>query len=447
MNRITISPVTRLSGFLSLDITVDNGFIADAFLRGTLFRGFEKMLENRNPEDAAYFTQRICGICSTSHSIAASRALERISNVNIDENSKLIRNIIHGFDFLQNHIRQIYIFTMPDFAQIPAAGIFENDDYRLPIRLSEKISNDYERALEASRLAHQGVSIFGGKAPHNHGIVFGGVTPNLTPLDIGKASEILSKINDFVSNEMQHDMYIIESYYKDYFEIGSSYDNFISFGLFNDFKEAEISPDQYIIGGLRGTTARKDITEDSSAFDNPLNKNYESNFIIAPRYLKNPMESGPLARAMIRGDMTETSTMNRIKARGKEALLICKSLRYFIDRLRTGKNNPVGQIIDGNGTGFTDTIRGSLLHDVRIKSGKVDSYNIITPSMWNLSPEDSSGTKGPLEKALIGTPVLNPQRPIEALRTIHSYDPCISCATHIFSRNGEMLNVFNYMPW
>ena len=99
--RIIINPVTRISGFMEIDAIIDNDTIVDAKTQGLLFRGFEKMLMGRNPFDAVYFTQRICGICSTAHSMASTLALEDAMGIAVSEQGKYLRDIIHACEFLQ----------------------------------------------------------------------------------------------------------------------------------------------------------------------------------------------------------------------------------------------------------------------------------------------------------------------------------------------------------
>ncbi|WDC83474.1 nickel-dependent hydrogenase large subunit [Caloramator sp. mosi_1] len=229
---IVLSPITRISGFLTIIVKVENNTVVDAQCKGTMFRGFEKLLLDRHPQDAVYLTQRICGICSSAHSIASSRALEDCSNLDIDYNSSIIRNIIHGFDILQNHIRQFYLFSVPDFVNVET----ENFKSRIPRDLEIKIGNNYIKSLYYSTLAHQGLSIFGGKAPHNHGIVFGGITTKINPYEYSKAVEIADEILEFCKT-MLEDYFIIEKYYNDYYNIGDSGGNYLSFGLFDDTAE------------------------------------------------------------------------------------------------------------------------------------------------------------------------------------------------------------------
>ena len=83
------------------------------------------------------------------------------------------------------------------------------------------------------------------------------------------------------------------------------------------------------------------------------------------------------------------------------------------------------------GVGFTEAPRGALAHYVKIENGKVSLYQAVVPTTWNAAPEDKHGQKGPYEAALIGTPMADPNKPLEILRIIHSFDPCIACAAHI----------------
>ena len=104
--RIVINPLTRISGFLEIDVRIENNIVVDAQTKGNLFRGFEQMLVGRSPFDAVYFTQRICGICSAAHSMASSLALEDALNIKPVEQGRYLRDIIHCCEFLQNHIRR-----------------------------------------------------------------------------------------------------------------------------------------------------------------------------------------------------------------------------------------------------------------------------------------------------------------------------------------------------
>ena len=105
----------------------------------------------------------------------------------------------------------------------------------------------------------------------------------------------------------------------------------------------------------------------------------------------------------------------------------------------TRKWDPKTWPAECRGYGLTEAPRGALGHWVRIQDGKIANYQAIVPSTWNASPRDASGQRGAYEAALLGTPLSDPEQPLEILRTIHSFDPCLACASHVFGPDGREL--------
>lgn len=452
---IIIDPVTRISGFLDISTEVENNIVVNAKTSGLLFRGFEKMLKGRSPLDAIYFTERICGICSTSHGLASSLALENALKITIDINDQYIRDLIHGFEIMQNHLRQFYFFTLPDYVKLPDINPVspqEYTDYRLPEELNKRLSDHYIKSVLYSRLAHEGVAVLGGKAPHNHGIFLGGITVNIDAYKLEKVKSIIAQIKDFIEMYMLEDMNIISKYYQDYFEKGKSYSNYMSYGLFNNYKEPEISyvKPGVMINGKRQLLDINNINENiryswylsDETIEKPgieeieevdLKKTDAYSFVKAARYKGLPMEGGPLARMMITGEYTKgNSCMDRNTARVLETQKIIKIMDDIANRIELKKNNQRTYEMPNSafGVGLTDTIRGALGHWVQIENKVIKYYDIITPTGWNLSPIDEKGIHGPAEKALIDTKLGNSEGNPELGRIIRSFDPCISCATH-----------------
>jgi len=213
--KIVVNPVTRISGFLEITAYVENNKIVDAESTGLLFRGFEKMLKGRPPLDAVYFTERICGICSTAHSLVSTKALENIYNINVNKNEERLQGIIHGAEFLQNHLRHFYQYVIPDyvsgFENNPLYS-FTHKDYRIPENKSMRIREDYYTSMEYSRKAHKIIAVLGGKAPHNHGIVPGGVTTQITGQKIEELKSYVNEIRGFILDRMLEDVYTIAEY-------------------------------------------------------------------------------------------------------------------------------------------------------------------------------------------------------------------------------------------
>jgi hydrogenase large subunit len=147
---------------------------------------------------------------------------------------------------------------------------------------------------------------------------------------------------------------------------------------------------------------------------------------------------------MVNGDYTNgVSVMDRHIARSEEALKIMIAMQDWLTALPTGTSayTPTDIPANASGVGLTEAPRGALGHWLRIENGVIKRYQVITPTCWNCSPRDTAGRRGPLEQALIGLPVERADQPVEVLRVVHSFDPCLDCATHV-SRPGKKTQVF-----
>lgn len=462
IRKIVIDPLTRISGFLKIEVEINNNKIINAMSSGLLYRGFEKILKGKPPLDAVYITERICGICSTAHSYVSTIALENALNITPDENSVNIRNIIHGCEFLQNHLRHFYLYTIPDYIKISGPPPIENlelKDLRLPQKENKIIAEDYLKAICYSRMAHEIISILGGKAPHNHGIIPGGATCSIDSMKVIRLKSIISEIKDFIDFNMIRDMGIIEKYYEDYFNKGTGYGNLLSYGVFNNFKDSSLiyTKPGVMIDNVYEIFEQNKITENvryswyepsndtiypNESEDTNLSKPEAYSFIKAPRYKGKAMEVGPLARMILsRNYSYRVSCLDRIKARVLEAKKIAFIVSSLINTLSqyTASVPHIDMPVTAEGYGFSDTTRGALAHFISIKNKVIENYSIITPSGWNVSPMDNNGTLGVIEKALIGTEIYDIEHPVEIGRIVRSFDPCISCAVHSLS-NVNSLN-------
>lgn len=457
--KIIVNPVTRISGFMEIEATIDNGRVVDAKTEGLLFRGFEKMLKGRKPFDAVYFTQRICGICSTAHSMASTLALEDAMGVIPSEQGRYLRDIIHGCEFLQNHLRHFYQYTIPDFIKLPEKySLYDVDhnDFRLPKAKNDAIVRNYFESLDMSRSAHEMLAVLGGKVPHNHGVFIGGITTQATTDKIIKIKSILNSVNRFINNRMIPDVYTIAEYYKDYFNIGRGYGNLLSFGCFNDYRDLGtlyVNPLVYT-NGKTTVFNPGEISEEidyswyvdrlstykplETIPDADMSKPEAYSWVKAPRYNGKPFEVGPLARQWLSGGYRNgISTMDRTIARVLEAKKITEVMSNLLENLVPGVSVQKEYSIPETavGSGLIDTTRGALGHWLKINNSLISFYQIITPSAWNLSTRGKNTLNGTAEQALIGTPIQDVENPVELGRIIRSFDPCISCATHVYSKD------------
>jgi len=464
---ITIDPITRISGFLETKVKVEESVIVDAKTSGLLFRGFEKMLKSRNPLDAVYFTERICGICSIAHAMASTLALENALKLKVDINDVYIRDLIHGFEIMQNHLRHFYNLTIPSYVKMPDIeplySTQYNSDYRLPDNLNKKISEHYMESIKYSRLAHEGLAVLGAKAPHAHGIFVGGVTVSINSYNLTKVKSIISQLKKFINTVMLEDVYIISKYYSDYFHMGRAYGNFMTYGLFDKYLDTDISyvKPGVLIDGQKYNLDSSKITENilhtwyisdrenqKPEKDNietiDLSKKLGYSFIKSPNYNGHFMEVGPLSRLILSGEYKgESSCMDRNVARVLETKKIINIMEELARRIELKSNNQdIYDIPDeAFGTGLLDTTRGSLGHWIKIENKLIKYYNIITPTVWNIGPRNESGKLGVGEKSLLGTKIKKIKEPVEIGRIIRSFDPCVSCATHLISDKCEPIDV------
>jgi hydrogenase large subunit len=204
-----------------------------------------------------------------------------------------------------------------------------------------------------------------------------------------------------------------------------------------------------------------------------LNVNEKYSWLKTPRWKGNAMEVGPLARLLVAyaSGSTEVkdligmvlkklnvpvgalfSTLGRTAARGLETMLIAKWSKEFYNQLLANIKNGDTRTFDNSkwepstwpkeakGVGFTEAPRGALAHWIVIKDEKIDNYQLVVPSTWNASPRDPKGQMSAYEASLIGTPIADPEKPMEILRTIHSFDPCIACAVHLYDEKGTYVH-------
>ncbi|HEU5250575.1 MAG TPA: nickel-dependent hydrogenase large subunit [Thermoanaerobaculia bacterium] len=195
-----------------------------------------------------------------------------------------------------------------------------------------------------------------------------------------------------------------------------------------------------------------------------LNTEAKYSWLKAPRYDGEPMEVGPLSRMLVAyasgheavkkqvdgalahlgvGAEALFSTLGRVAARGIETLVLSEKIGEWADALAANMEKRELRIADNSkwepstwpedctGAGFHEAPRGALGHWVHIRKGRIENYQCVVPSTWNAGPRDAAGKRGPYEAALVGTPVAKPDQPVEILRTIHSFDPCMACGVHV----------------
>jgi [NiFe] hydrogenase large subunit len=527
MARITIDPITRIEGHLKIDVEIEGGQVKDAWSTGTLFRGFEIILQNRDPRDAWHIVQRICGVCPVSHGHASSMSMDDAFKAQPPSNGRIIRNMIEGGQFVHSHILWFYHLNALDYVDVVSAlkadpkepslkkvqaklkafvdsgqlGPFANaywghPAYKLPPEVNLLAVAHYLEALEMQAKAAQICALFAGREPMIMTSPPGGVTHVPTVDDMKNYLYRVNELRTWIDNVFIPDTLAIAPYYIDYAGIGKGHGNYLSWGVFED---ESYDPKKRFLP--RGTLLASDFPKvhDAKAEDilehvshgwykdgkplNPTvgvtdpeytgyNPDKKYTWAKAPRLDNKPMEVGALSRMLVAyasGDpavqkitngalsalgqagkpQVLMSVLGRIATRALECKLVADQMYQWgldlIDNLKTGKTAVYTdyQIPDkAQGAGLWEAPRGALGHWIDVEGKKIKNYQAIVPSTWNCSPRDDNGVRGPLEEALIGTKVANAEKPLEVLRVVHSFDPCLACTVHVIHPDSNRIMQF-----
>ncbi|WP_419787759.1 nickel-dependent hydrogenase large subunit [Pseudodesulfovibrio sp.] len=393
---------------------------------------------------------------------------------------------------------------LKDFVKTGQLGFLENayflggnPAYRLSPEENLILASHYFEGLRIQLELARAMALFAGKNPHAQSMVVGGVTcyDSLRPEVIAHFREIWEKTQEFVENAMMPDILILTQKYPEALNYGKT-SNFMDF---SDFHDPETGKDPFFKSGVLwgndfGKTDKLDSNlinehvarswykgdEARQPYDGmtePMYTSYDDkdkySWAKAPRYKGEAMETGPLARRAIaygRGEKeTKTmldnffkasgmkkeqlfSTMGRTISRVVETTLLGRRMKGWIDdtekRIKKGDTDiyKKWKMVDSaKGVGFCCVTRGGLSHWIRIKGGKIENFQLVVPSTWNLGPRCAAGKLSAAEQSLIGCPCPDLDRPVELLRTIHSFDPCIACAVHVVDNRRSPIRKFNVL--
>jgi hydrogenase large subunit len=459
---IKIDPITRIEGHLEIEVTVDTvrgqQQVIDARSAGTMFRGFEMILIGRDPRDAAQYTQRICGVCPVSHAMASTLNLDNAFGVTPPNNGRILRNLVLGANYIQSHLLHFYHLSALDY--INTTGLLDMSPwmprYVTPDMVTgataEALVGHYLTALQMRRKAHQMGAIFGGKLPCTGSFVVGGITEIVTAEKVADFRSLLTEIRAFIDNTYVPDAQALGTLFPSYYALGTGPGNLLAFGVFDldSSGSNKFLPGGRSTNGVPGTVDPAQITEyvqyswytPECGGKNPAegltepdaDKAGAYSWLKAPRYEDQPYELGPLARMSICGDYTHgISAMDRIVARALETKKIADAMDGWLDELEAGAPVHAASTIPQQATsrGLTEAPRGALGHWMNIESSVISRYQVVTPTNWNASPHDDANVPGPIEAALIGVPVGDVAQPVEVLRVVHTFDPCLACAVHM----------------
>ncbi|MGI2336772.1 MAG: nickel-dependent hydrogenase large subunit [Dehalogenimonas sp.] len=532
MTRIVVDPLTRIEGHLRIEVEVENGVVTDAWSAGTMARGWEKLLQGRDPWDAPYVTSRVCGVCEGVHNIASNQAIEDAFGIELTEAGRLMRNLFSAGYYVHDHFIHFYVLSALDYLDIMAIASYEGSDPGL-LAIKSKIVglvvagdtspftprytpdefsiNDpetvttlvshYLRAVELKAKSQKMLAYLTGIQPHPNALMPGGCTATPSVEVLMDLKKLWQEQADFVNNVYVPDVMAVG--YGPLLPLaaagfGATDGNYLAFPMLpqgSSTSDGDISfggSNPMFRGGVikasgpRGTLADisgltiedvdySQITESvtHSWYDYPagvdtlhpsegvtnynLKKEGAYSFLKAPRYDSMTMEVGPLARGMVNKFPELVDFFNAGGREGVVARHLCRAViskqiindgMAWIDRLiemrladpLVGMNEkPVPKT--GRGMGVWDAPRGALGHWIEVDNHRIKNYQLVVPSTWNAGPRDENGVRGPYEQALIGAPVPDLDNPINVVRIIRSFDPCIACAVHLIDPHTNDVKV------
>lgn len=329
----------------------------------------------------------------------------------------------------------------------------------------------YLQALEMRKLGHEMLALWGGRAPFFQNVVVGGVGIRPT----------VERIAEFTWRFEQLAAWLEGTYIADVvafgtgplkpihdLKVGMGVDNFIGYGAFDEKKSGDPKNRFFKEGIIQGldlknikpvdaTKIKEDVKyayfksasglHPAKGMTDPDPKKKDAyTFIKSPRYEDKPHEGGPLSRMLIMQDPgfmelagkigVWPSAVARHAARAYETKMVIGQMRVWLDQLAKNldgdvcddKPVPMGAV---EGAGMTDAPRSANGHWLSMDKGKITSYQIVNASGWNFCPRDDKGVRGPVEQALIGAPVPDPTNPINVVRVVRSFDPCLACSVHL----------------
>lgn len=541
MTRSVIDPITRIEGHLRVEMEVENGVVADAWVSGGCFRGMELIVQNRTPEDAAQIVERICGVCPVSHAHASSIAGDKAYGITISNNARIVRNLLEGAQFLHSHILWLYNLAALDYVNpLNALQANVDDAYAVALenglalhsdlnQLYEKLAafadngqlsifsgnwfdadggeayvdnpeanliltSHYLEALKMQARSSEMAALLGGKMPHVMTSIPGGNMWVPTESKLDDLLAMATEVRDWVNDTVLADTVMLAKLYPEVLTFGKGCGRYIAWGVFEgpDWPYGDNYTEQMLnrylpMAVLDEQFQASDVQENliteymgrswykgSETYTSPYfvtdpdfteyNVDDRYSWVKAPAYDGKPMEAGSMARifaAYVRGvpfikeqvdavlgilgakpgDLAAfQSTLGRTAIRQIETIYIANLMVEWVNELAEAIKGGDSEYfreparLTGEGTGFWEAPRGALYHSEKVVDGKIEGYQIIIPSTWNLAPINGDGEHGPLEQALIGVPVADIEKPINALRTVHSFDPCTACAVHVTER-------------
>jgi uptake hydrogenase large subunit len=485
MSRLIVGPFNRVEGDLEVTLELDAGRVSSARVNAPMYRGFEQILQGKDPHDALVYVPRICGICSVSQSVACARALASLSGITPPPNGQHVTNVMLATENLADHLTHFYLFFMPDFTRaVYAQQPWHSEAVQ---RFAAQTGEQTRAAIAARQRWFTLLGTLAGKWPHTQSIEPGGSTRSV---DLAERIRLLARVREFRGFLERHlfsapleqisaldsesalwawhaqdpwrgDFRLFLSMVQDVAltGLGPGPGRYLSFGAYPqpqggfEFGSGVWHAGTAALLPLDERGIREDATyawlNDASGPRHPVdgitlpdaNKAGAYTWNKAPRLAGEVIETGAIARQLASGNPLVLDAVGRhggtvytrVLARLLELARVVPMVENWLQQLQPNEAYcvPTPVVADGVGVGLSEAARGSLGHWVVADRGRIANYQIVAPTTWNFSPRDAAGTPGALEQALVGAPVQEGEiTPVAVQHIVRSFDPCMVCTVH-----------------
>ncbi|WP_372656651.1 nickel-dependent hydrogenase large subunit [Hydrogenophaga sp.] len=485
MTRLLVGPFNRVEGDLEVTLDIEDGQVASARVNAPMYRGFEQILQGKNPHDALVYVPRICGICSVSQSVASARALADLGGITMPPNGQHVTNIILATENLADHLTHFYLFFMPDFTR----SVYAQQPWhaQAQARFAPETGEQTRAAIAARQRWFTLLGTLAGKWPHTQSIEPGGST---RPVEAAERIRLLAKVREFrgflerelfaaplefitglADEEALWAWHAQDPWRGDFrlflsmvqstalTSLGAGPGRYLSFGAYPQpgggfaFPNGVWHAQTQALAALDEGAIREDATHAwLSDTQGPLHpregitrpdadKPDAYTWNKAPRLAGEVIETGAIARQLAAAQPLVSDAVRRhggtvftrVLARVLELARVVPMMETWLSQLQTNEAYcvPSPVFTEGVGVGLSEAARGSLGHWVVASRGRIANYQIVAPTTWNFSPRDAAGTPGALEQALVGAPVQDGEAtPVAVQHIVRSFDPCMVCTVH-----------------
>lgn len=424
---IKVDHVARVEGHGDIHLVIEDGKVQTCEMRVTeAARLFESMVKGRPYYEIPYIASRVCGICSSSHTVTDILAIEKIFGVETTDRTRALRELLVYGSFLQNHATHLFVFAAPDFL-----------GHKSVFPLADSNPKLFENALRIKAMGNELCTKVGGRSIHPITAVVGGFTDEISKDEYLELADKMEGMIDFAK------------------QCVDLFDDFGSVPMQTEGDMlAMVEPGRYpVIGSNEAIFVRGGYTFDAQDMSDEIEEyaiDHSAAFLSRAKRTGKPFMAGALPRINASwGELTEQARFAAAKAGLRpdefnpyanniaqavelvDALVRCSELcrRLAADEFESTSEPVPFEPCAGIGVGFTEAPRGTLFHKLELDDeGRVVKANIITPTAMNIANIEADMRI--LAELLLEQGKSQDAIQLEVEKLVRAYDPCLSCSVH-----------------